>query len=128
MVAQEAEHFEQFDQLLRDRQVRPTLLSPFWHVAGFALGAGTALLGKNAAMVCTAAVEEAIDEHYRGQVEYLGEDEPELRETILAANADEIEHRDTARAEGANSSGAYAPLSTAIKAGTKLAIWFSERV
>ena len=128
MAQQETEHFETFDKIMKERGVRPTLLLPFWHVAGFAMGAGTALLGDRAAMVCTAAVEEAIDDHYRAQADYLGEDEADLRATIVSAHADEIDHRDIARASGAGASPSHAPLHAAIKAGTKAVIWLSERL
>ena len=85
MAEQEAAHLRDFDAMVNARRVRPTALQPFWHIAGFALGAGTALMGERAAMACTVAVEEAIDEHYAKQAEYLGEDEKELRDLIVAA-------------------------------------------
>ena len=110
------------------RRVRPTALQPLWHLAGFALGAGTALMGERAAMACTVAVEEAIDEHYAKQAKYLGEDESELRDLIVAAREDEIEHRNTALEAGAERAPLFEPMRHAIKSGTKLAIWLSERV
>jgi ubiquinone biosynthesis monooxygenase Coq7 len=128
MKEQEEVHREKFEQLITERRVRPTLLTPLWHVAGFALGAGTAMLGKEAAMACTEAVEEVIDEHYLGQLEQLGEREPELRGTIEKFRAEEIEHRNHARAEGAAEAPAYELLTTAVKTGSKLAIWLSSRV
>ncbi|SLN26774.1 demethoxyubiquinone hydroxylase family protein [Oceanibacterium hippocampi] len=128
MRDQEAVHLAAFETLIAERRVRPTALGPLWHLAGFALGAGTALLGKEAAMACTEAVEEVIDEHYRKQAESLGDDEKELRETIDGFRAEEIEHRDIARAEGAAEAPGYAPLTTAIKAGSRLAIWLSTRI
>src|SRR5882757_1173767 len=94
MAEQEQKHLATFDRMLPARQVRPTLLGPLWHAAGFALGAATALLGERAAMACTVAVENVIDEHYAGQIAALGEREPELRRTIDEFRADEREHRD----------------------------------
>ncbi len=128
MAEQEKAHLAAFDRILAERQVRPTLLSPLWHVAGFALGAGSALLGERAAMACTVAVETVIGEHYARQAEQLGDDEAELRETVEAFRADELEHRDTGLAEGAEEMPGYTLFSSAVKAGTRLAIWLSERL
>lgn len=128
MAEQEAVHLRHFEQELVRRRVRPTLLHPFWHVAGFALGAGTALLGERAAMACTVAVEEVIDGHYERQTGRLAEDEPALLEAIRQFQAEELEHRDIGLANGAEQATAYPLLSAAIKAGTKAAIWLSERV
>lgn len=128
MADQEKEHLETFDRLLVERRVRPTALAPLWHVAGFALGAASALAGPRAAMACTVAVEEVIDEHYQRQQETIGEDEIELAETVAAFREDEIAHRDTGLAHGAEQAPAYGALSQAVKAGTRLAIWLSERV
>lgn len=128
MAAQEQAHLDAFDRLLPQRRVRPTLLAPLWHVGGFALGAATALLGEKAAMACTEAVEEVIDEHYAGQVAALGAAEPELKALIEDFRADEVNHRDTARAEGAAEAPGYAVLSRGIKAITRGAIWLSERI
>lgn len=127
MAQAEREHNRTFDRLLAERRVRPTVLSPLWHVAGFALGAATALMGEKAAMACTVAVEETIDEHYAGQAAQLGEDEADLRATIEKFRAEEIEHRDEALASGAEQAPAYGPLTAAVKAGSKLAIWLSTR-
>lgn len=128
MADQEARHLRTFETLLVERRVRPTLLSPLWHVAGFALGAATALMGPRAAMACTEAVEDVIDEHYAGQAAQLGEDEAELKSTIESFRADEIAHRDLSVTHGAREAFAYAPLSAAIKAGSRLAIWLSTRL
>lgn len=128
MAEQEQAHLDTFNRLLPQRRVRPTLLSPLWHVGGFALGAASALLGEKAAMACTEAVEEVIDEHYARQMEKLGEAEPELRQTIEQFRADEIAHRDTARAEGAADAPGYDLLSKGVKAITRGAIWLSERI
>lgn len=128
MHEQEVRHLEAFETLVADRQVRPTALQPVWHVAGFALGAATALLGEKAAMACTVAVEEVIEEHYARQIEQLGEDEAELRAALEEFRADELEHRDTGLAHGAGEAPGYEALSAAIKTGSRLAIWLSERV
>ncbi|MCC6471953.1 MAG: demethoxyubiquinone hydroxylase family protein [Alphaproteobacteria bacterium] len=128
MAKQEAEHLKAFDKLMVERRARPTALQPLWHVAGFALGAATALLGPRAAMACTVAVEEAIDEHYAAQAAQLGEDEKALRGTIEEFRADELEHRATALEHEAERAPAYPLLSAAIKTGSRLAIWLSERV
>ena len=117
-----------FDRLVVDRQVRPTALTPLWHVAGFALGAGTALMGEKAAHACTVAIEEVIDEHYGKQAGQLGDDESDLRDTIERFRADEIAHRDEALEHGAREAPGYEVLTSAIKAGSRLAIWLSERL
>jgi len=128
MAEQERVHLDTFNRLLVERRARPTALTPLWHVAGFALGAGTAMLGEKAAMACTVAVEEVIDEHYAGQVEKLGGDEQDLRDTCEKFRQEELEHRDTGLAHGAEGAPAYPLLTGAIKAGSRLAIWLSERV
>lgn len=128
MKAQEEEHLATFSRLIAERRVRPTALLPLWHVAGFALGAATALLGPRAAMACTVAVEEAIDEHYAAQAAALPEHEAPLRETIERFRAEELEHRDIGLANEAELAPAYRLLSAAIKAGCKVAIRLSERV
>jgi len=128
MSEQEKRHLATFDRLLPERRVRPTLFHPLWHVAGFTLGAATALLGERAAMACTVAVEEVIDEHYRGQAERLGAADPALSETIVEFRADELAHRDTAIAMGAEETLGYDLLSAVIKSGSRLAIWLSERL
>ncbi|GAB5469543.1 MAG: demethoxyubiquinone hydroxylase family protein [Rhodospirillales bacterium] len=127
MHEQEERHLAHFEEEIRQRRVRPTALFPVWHVAGFALGAATAMLGEKAAMACTVAVEEVIDEHYAHQAAELGDSEPELKATIEAFRAEELEHRDTALEEGAESAPGYPLLSGAIKAGSRAAIWLSER-
>jgi 3-demethoxyubiquinol 3-hydroxylase len=128
MAEQEKAHLDTFNRLIGERRVRPTVLSPLWHLAGFALGAGSAVLGERAAMACTVAVEEAIDEHYAAQAEALGDDEAALKETIERFRVEELEHRDIGLAHGARQAPAYPVLSAAIKTGCKLAIWLSERV
>ncbi len=128
MAAQEREHLENFDRLVAARRVRPTALAPLWHAAGFALGVGSALLGARAAMACTQAVEEVIDEHYAEQADRLGDDEAALRAMIEDYRADEIRHRDTALAHGAEQAPGYELLTGAVKAGSRLAIWLSTRI
>jgi ubiquinone biosynthesis monooxygenase Coq7 len=128
MAEQECRHLAQFDRLVAARRVRPTALSPLWHLAGFALGAATALLGERAAMACTVAVEEVIDGHYARQAELLGTGDPELAETIREARADELAHRDTALAHEATEAPGYELISAAIKTGARIAIWLSERI
>ncbi|WP_439598747.1 demethoxyubiquinone hydroxylase family protein [Falsiroseomonas sp.] len=128
MKAQEQVHLDTFARLIGQRRVRPTALLPLWHVAGFVLGAGTAMLGHRAAMACTVAVEEAIDEHYRAQAETLGEDEAALRADIERFRAEELEHRDIGLAHEAELTPAYRLLSATIKMGCKVAIKVSERV
>ena len=127
MADQEKVHLETFERLIVDRQVRPSALQPLWHMAGFALGAGTALLGERAAMACTVAVEEVIDEHYAKQARQLGPEETELRETIERFRAEELEHRDIGLEHEAERAPAYPLLSAAIKGGSRLAIWVAER-
>lgn len=128
MAAAEEEHLRKFNQLMVDRRVRPTALSPLWHVAGFALGAGTALLGERAAMACTVAVEEEIEDHYARQAAALGEDDGELRQLIEDSAADEAAHREAALRHGAERAPGYPVLRRGIRAGTRLAIWLSERI
>ena len=128
MYAQELEHLKAFEKLMVERRVRPSALYPLWNAAGFALGAATALLGPKAAMACTVAVEEVIDRHYREQAEKLGRDERPLRDTIEKFRADELHHRDSGLAHGAEQAPAYSLLTAAIKAGSRLAIWCAERV
>jgi len=127
MAEQEQRHLRTFDTLVNQRRVRPTALEPVWRVAGFALGAATALMGEKAAMACTAAVEEVIDEHYAGQIEKLDAD-PELKATVADFRADEIAHRDEAIAQGAERAPGYRLLSETIKAGCRLAIQLSTRI
>ena len=128
MAAQEAGHREVFDAMLVARGVRPTLLQPVWSAAGFALGAATALLGPEAAMACTAAVETEIERHYSQQLDDLGEADPELSGRIAKFRDDEREHHDHAIAAGAERAVGYPLLSGAIRLGCRLAIRLSERI
>jgi len=128
MLAQEEEHLARFNTIMADRGVRPTALEPVWHVAGFALGAATALMGKEAAMACTVAVEDVIGEHYAEQAAQLGDDEKDLRATISAFRDDELHHRQTGLDEGAALAPGYQALTAAVRTGTRLAIWLSKRI
>lgn len=128
MAAQEERHRAVFDRMLVERGVRPTLLAPFWDRAGFLLGAATALISPQAAMACTAAVETEIDKHYADQLCELGTSEPALSATIAEFQAEEVEHRATAIAEGAEQAPGYPLLSAAIRLGCKAAIALSKRI
>ena len=128
MAAQEREHLKAFERLMIARGARPSALLPLWRIVGFALGAGTAMLGPKAAMACTVAVEDVIDGHYARQVAQLGSDEPELARAFTRFRAEERAHRATALAHGAEQVPAYAPLAAAIRAGARAAIWLSERI
>lgn len=128
MAEQERRHLSAFDALIAERRVRPTALLPLWHVAGFALGAATALLGERAAMACTIAVEEVIDEHYAKQSAALGEDEAPLRARLDEFRGHEREHKAVAEAHHGRAAAGYDVLAATIKAGSRLAIWLSERI
>jgi ubiquinone biosynthesis monooxygenase Coq7 len=128
MYEQELRHLKHFEEQMVARRARPTALQPVWHVAGFALGAATALMGERAAMACTVAVEEVIDEHYAKQSAQLGEDESDLKAKIEEFREEELAHRDTGLAHGAEQAPGYEVLSAAIKTGSRLAIWLSERI
>ena len=130
MAEQEAGHRAEFDALMAKRGVRPTALQPFWDMAGYALGAGTALIGPEAAMACTAAVETEIDAHYSAQLDELEKDgdDPELAEMIHRFREDEREHRDAALEAGAERAPAYPLLSAAIRLGCRAAIRISEKI
>ena len=128
MAEQEAEHLRKFDALLTARGVRPTALQPLWSAAGYALGAATALLGPEAAMACTAAIEEEIDRHYTSQLQELGDDDPQLSAMVTEFRDDERAHREAALAAGAERAPAYPLLSGAIRLGCRFAIRLSERI
>jgi 3-demethoxyubiquinol 3-hydroxylase len=128
MSGQEERHLSRFNALMSERGVRPTALQPVWHVAGFALGAVTALISEEAAMACTEAVETEIDEHYGRQLQELGPQDPELATDIEEFRADELEHRDVAREAGAARAPAYPVLTAAIRGACRLAIGLSKRI
>jgi 3-demethoxyubiquinol 3-hydroxylase len=128
MADQERGHFATFDRIVKERAVRPTALEPVWRIAGFALGAVTAALGEKAAMACTVAVEEVIDEHYSRQIERLGQSDPELKSTIAKFRRDECEHKDEALKRGAQEAPFYPLLSDAIRMSCRVAIALSEKI
>jgi len=135
MWDQEKEHLAAFERLIPKHRARPTVLLPIWNIAGYALGAGTALLGREAAMACTVAVEATITEHYNDQIralvaikDELSEEEREILDVITKCRDDEQEHHDTGLEQEAEKAIAYPVLSSAITAGCKAAIWVSERV
>ena len=128
MAAQEQRHLQRFNSLMTQRRVRPTALQPLWNVAGFALGAATALISEEAALACTDAIETEIDKHYSQQLAELGDADPELSADIADFQADELEHRDMARAAGAANAPAYPLLTAAIRAGCRMAIELSKRI
>lgn len=128
MAAQEERHLKRFNTLMAERRVRPTALQPLWNVAGFALGAATALMSEKTALACTDAIETEIDKHYSEQLIELGESDPELSADIADFQADELEHRETARSAGAANAVAYPLLTAAIRAGCRVAIELSKRI
>lgn len=127
MAVQEAEHLARFNEMMSHRGVRPTMLQPFWHVAGFALGAATALIGPEAAMACTAAIETEIDAHYSDQLDELADKDAELSEIIHKFRDDERDHKELALAAGAENAPGYPLLSAAIRLACRAAIRLSER-
>ena len=128
MAEQEASHLARFDAMLAARRVRPTALQPLWNAAGFALGAASAMIGPQAAMACTAAIEDEIDRHYSSQLEELDGSDPELSSLISEFRDDERAHRETALAAGAEQAPLYPLFSGAIRLGCRLAIRLSERL
>ena len=128
MEGHEAEHLARFDRLLTERRVRPTALAPVWRLAGFAVGAGTALLGEKAAHACTEAVETVIEEHYAGQIAELSSRDPDLAAELAKFRDEELAHRDRAVDEGAREAPGYPVLSAAIRAGCRLAIKTAEKL
>jgi 3-demethoxyubiquinol 3-hydroxylase len=128
MEAQEQRHLERFNRRMAERRVRPTALQPLWSIAGFALGAATALMSEKAALACTDAVETEIDRHYTSQLEDLGDEDAEFAADIAEFRAEELEHRDTAREAGAMNAAGYPLLTAAIRAGCRAAIELSKRI
>lgn len=128
MEAQETVHLARFDALLTEHQVRPTAMVPLWRLAGFALGAGTALLGEKAAHACTEAVETVIEAHYAAQIAELAEREPVLAAELSTFRDEELSHRDRAVEEGARSAPGYALLGAVIRTGCRAAIRISEKL
>jgi 3-demethoxyubiquinol 3-hydroxylase len=128
MAEQEQQHFAAFDRMVRERGVRPTALEPVWRVAGFALGAATALMGERAAMACTVAVEEVIDAHYKRQLAHVPEQESALKQILAEFREDELAHRDMALEHGASETPGYGLLTSAIRACCRTAIALSEKI
>ena len=128
MADQEQEHIDKFNELILEHRVRPTALLPIWNIAGFALGASTALLGEKAAMACTVAVEKVIGEHYQEQLDLLKDDHKELKKTISKFRDDELEHHDIGIEHDAESAPGYKIMSKVIELGCKTAILISKKV
>ena len=128
MADQEQEHIEKFKELIISERVRPTALLPIWNIAGYALGAGTAIMGEKAAMACTVAVEKVIGEHYQNQVELLEDDQKKLKSTIKKFAADELEHHDIGIAHDAENAPGYKILTRVIEIGCKAAIAISKKI
>ena len=128
MKIHEKEHCNFFENEIKKRNIEPTKLLPLWDLLGIGLGFGSTILGKKAAMLCTASVEEVIDEHYLNQLNQLGQDESNLKKKITKFREDEIHHKDIAYEEGATKKGVYFLLDRIIKAGSKIAIKISEKI
>ena len=128
MKEHEKEHYEYFDQEIKKRNIKPTKFLPLWDLMGIGLGFGSTLLGKKAAMLCTASVEEVIDKHYLDQINQLGPEEKELKKKITKFRQDELDHKDIAYEEGASKKGLYSIMDKIIKTGSKIAIRISEKV
>ena len=128
MKVHEKEHCEFFEKEIKKRNIKPTRLLPLWDLLGVGLGFGSTLLGKKAAMLCTASVEEVIDKHYLNQINQLGADEKELKKNIIKFREDELHHKDIAYEKGATKKGFYSILDKVIKIGSKIAISISEKI
>ena len=128
MADQEQEHIDKFNELILEHRVRPTALLPLWNVAGYALGASTALMGEKAAMACTVAVEKVIGEHYQEQLDLLGDDHKDLKKTISKFRDDELEHNDIGIEHDAEKAPGYKIMSKVIELGCKTAIAISKKI
>ena len=128
MKEHEKEHLEYFEKEIQKRKIKPTYLLPLWDVMGVALGFGTALLGKKAAMLCTASVEEVIEDHYQNQLKKLGNDEIDLKAKIEKFKKEEVEHKNIAYNSGASNEGVYSIMDKIIKTGSRIAITISEKI
>ena len=128
MKEQEKEHLEYFEAEIQKRKIKPTYLLPLWDLLGVSLGFGTALLGKKAAMLCTASVEEVIESHYENQLQKIGSDEKDLKTKIKKFKNDEVDHKNTAYDFGASKSGIYSLMDKLIQTGSKIAINISEKI
>ena len=128
MKEQEKEHLEYFEKEIQKRKIKPTYLLPLWDIMGVTLGFGTALLGKKAAMLCTASVEEVIEDHYQNQLKKLGNDEMELKAKIEKFKGDEVDHKNMAYEAGATNKGMYSIMDQVIRVGSRIAISISEKI
>jgi len=128
MKDQEKEHLEYFEKEIQRRKIKPTYLLPLWDIMGVTLGFGTAMLGKKAAMLCTASVEEVIENHYENQLEKLGDDEKDLKSKIKKFKEEEIDHKNIAYESGATNKGAYSIMDKIIRTGSRIAITISEKI
>ena len=128
MKEHEKEHLEYFEKEIQKRKIKPTYFLPLWDVMGVALGFGTALLGKKATMLCTASVEEVIEDHYKNQIKKLGNDELELKAKIEKFQSDETDHKNIAYELGATNKGIYSIMDKVIRTGSKIAISISEKI
>jgi ubiquinone biosynthesis monooxygenase Coq7 len=128
MKEQEKEHFKYFEKEIQKRKIKPTSLLPLWDVMGVVLGFGSALLGKKATMLCTASVEEVIDEHYQSQLKKLKDDEKDLKKKIEKFKEDEVNHKNIAYESGATNEGFYSIMDKIIRTGSKIAITISKKV
>jgi len=128
MKEQEKEHLEYFEKEIQKRKIKPTYLLPLWDVMGVALGFGTAILGKKAAMLCTASVEEVIEDHYQNQLKKLGNDEMDLKDKIEKFREEEISHKNIAYESGATNKGLYSIMDKVIRTGSRIAITISEKI
>ena len=128
MKEHEKEHCNYFENEIKKRNIKPTKFLPLWDILGVGLGFGSTILGKKAAMLCTASVEEVIDEHYSNQIKELKNDEKKLKEKIIKFREDELHHKDIAYKEGATKKGVYSILDKIIKTGSKIAINISEKI
>ena len=128
MKEHEKEHLEYFEKEIQKRKIKPTYLLPLWDIMGVTLGFGTAMLGKRAAMLCTASVEEVIENHYQNQLKKIGEDEIDLKTKIEKFKGDEINHKNIAYEPGATNKGFYSIMDKVIKTGSRIAITISEKI
>ena len=128
MREQEKEHLEYFEKEIQKRKIKPTYLLPLWDIVGVTLGFGTALLGKKAAMLCTASVEEVIENHYQNQIKKIGDDEKDLKDKIIKFKNDETNHKNTAYEIGATNKGLYSIMDKVIRTGSRIAITISEKI
>ena len=128
MKEHEKEHLEYFEEEIQNRKIKPTYLLPLWDILGVSLGFGSALLGKKAALLCTASVEEVIEDHYENQLKKLGNDEMELKAKIEKFKGDEINHKNIAYESGATNEGFYSIIDKVIKTGSRIAITISEKI